>query len=475
MNEEHEEGIIQEMKLLMASKIITLKNCIESKRTYSLKRDVEVALGMISTLSTLINIDDVLAEVSCAVDLIQKSESISSNNQCLSNLAANCTFNELKGRPSFDISEDILEYFVEEDFKIADIANMLCVSVSTVKRRLRDYNIKLSERYSAIPDDELHELVKNIQTEFPEAGYQTIRSILSSKGHKIQRQRVRNAVKAVDPDGVAFRRLFLSVHRIQRRTYNVRAPRSLWHIDGNHKLIRWRFVIHGGIDGYSRIPVFLAVNTDNKAVTVFKAFEKAVETWGLPERVRSDKGGENVKVAEYMLMVRGNSSFIAGRSVHNQRIERLWREIWSGCVSFYYQLFYHMEEHAILDVTNEDHLKVLHIIFKPRIQDHLDSFAQALMRRPLRSEGSQTPMQLWIKGQTLDPYWESQNEANLELETYGIDYDGPVGHEFDSVDIPLNNIPLPEECMRLIEENTDKDPNSCINLFVNVINLLINL
>lgn len=65
--------------------------------------------------------------------------------------------------------------------------------------------------------------------------------------------------------------------------------------------------------------MFLAVNTDNKAVTVFKAFEKAVETWGLPERVRSDKGGENVKVAEYMLMVRGNSSFIAGRSVHNQR------------------------------------------------------------------------------------------------------------------------------------------------------------
>lgn len=238
MNEEHEEGIIQEMKLLMASKIITLKNCIESKRTYSLKRDVEVALGMTSTLSTLINIDDVLAEVSCAVDLIQKSESMSSNNQCLSNLAANCTFNKLKGRPSFDISEDILEYFVEEDFKIADIANMLCVSVSTVKRRLRDYNIKLSERYSAIPDDELHELVKNIQTEFPEAGYQTIRSILSSKGHKIQRQRVRNAVKAVDPDGVAFGRLFLSVHRIQRRTYNVRAPRSLWHIDGNHKLIR---------------------------------------------------------------------------------------------------------------------------------------------------------------------------------------------------------------------------------------------
>ena len=27
-------------------------------------------------------------------------------------------------------------------------------------------------------------------------------------------------------------------------------PNSLWHIDGYHKLIRWRIVIHGVIDGY---------------------------------------------------------------------------------------------------------------------------------------------------------------------------------------------------------------------------------
>ena len=113
-------------------------------------------------------------------------------------------------------------------------------------------------------------------------------------------------------------------------------------------IYRWRIVIHGGVDGYSRLIVFLRCATNNRASTVLDVFQSATRRHGIPSRVRADRGGENTRVADYTVIQRGagRGSFISGRSVHNQRIERLWRDVFSGCTVLYYDLFYHMEHEA---------------------------------------------------------------------------------------------------------------------------------
>ena len=67
-------------------------------------------------------------------------------------------------------------------------------------------------------------------------------------------------------------------------------------------VVRWRFVIHAGIDGYSKRLVYINCSTDNRADTVLQLFKKAVDYHGLSSRVCGDRGVENVEVARYNIL-----------------------------------------------------------------------------------------------------------------------------------------------------------------------------
>lgn len=73
--------------------------------------------------------------------------------------------------------------------------------------------------------------------------------------------------------------IYRLARRIPRRQYHVIGPHHVWHCDGCHQLVKYHFVIHGGLDGYSRTAVFLSCSTNNRAVTMLGAFLQAVDEY----------------------------------------------------------------------------------------------------------------------------------------------------------------------------------------------------
>ena len=83
----------------------------------------------------------------------------------------------------------------------------------------------------------------------------------------------------------------------------------------NLGLIRWGIVMHGFIDGYSRLITALRASSNNRAETVLELFLQACAQYGVPSRVRGDHGVENLQVAAWMNAYRGEQrgSYIWGR------------------------------------------------------------------------------------------------------------------------------------------------------------------
>ena len=69
-------------------------------------------------------------------------------------------------------------------------------------------------------------------------------------------------------------------------------------------------------------------------------------------------------------------SMICGKSTHNQRIKRLWRNVYNGVTGLYHELFSFMEYEELLNVFNEINLTALHDIFLPVINDKSDAWRQ---------------------------------------------------------------------------------------------------
>ncbi len=223
--------------------------------------------------------------------------------------------------------------------------------------------------------------------------------------------------------------------------------------------------------------VYMKCSTNNRAATVYNFFLEGVDKFGLPSRVRSDQGGENVMVARHMIEYRGadRRSMITGSSVHNQRIERLWRDMFRCAIKLYYRLFYFMEERELLDLSNSHHIFALHYVYKPRINRTLDEFREGWNQHGIRTAQGKTPHQLFVErslelrysGTTDIDFFENvDNLYGIEETTFSIreDYDdGDAGIEIPECSFGLENEDL--MCLQLAVNPLQESDNFGIELY----------
>ena len=241
------------------------------------------------------------------------------------------------------------------------------------------------------------------------------------------------------------------------------------HIDGDHKLIEpYRIVIHGGIDGFSRLVVYLHASTNNRASTVLALFREAISYYNVPSRVRSDRGLENVEVGRFMIQTRGmnRGSIITGNSVHNQRIERLWREVNRVVVSRFLNVFLFLESRGIFDPNNETHIYALHFVFLPLINVALSELSLEWNDHPVTTESNYSPRQLWTQGMLqlrssqLSAVRDVIEGKNLNFEEFGIEEEGPVPsiEVSETVSVPESPIQLSNAEVLLLRQEVSAVP-----------------
>jgi hypothetical protein len=122
---------------------------------------------------------------------------------------------------------------------------------------------------------------------------------------------------------------------------------------------------------------------------------------------------------------------ISIRFIHNVHIECLWVDVQKDYLESFRQVFIHLENQGLLDMSNQAHQLCLLLVYQPRIQAMLDRAKNAWNHHQIRTAHYRTPITIFELSQekaVRKGYWTGDPGDDVDNvdEAYGIDGDAPI-------------------------------------------------
>lgn len=258
--------------------------------------------------------------------------------------------------------DELIKDYYEKNCTHAEIQCLLkknhdiSVSVINIKRILKGLNLIRRNIKESQLKDVCTAVIQELESSGYNLGYRALWQKLKKKyGFTVKRDTVYQILRHADPEGIQER----YGNKLRRRQYLSPGPNFLWHMDGYDKLKQFGFAIHGCVDGFSRMVLWLEVASTNNdpEVTAFYYLSTLKQLKFMPTILRSDKGSENVLIGSLQVCLRkkhvdklaGEKSYITGKSVRNQRIESFWGRMRQHSMDFYIQFFKCMQSKNLFD------------------------------------------------------------------------------------------------------------------------------